>query len=107
MAVDERRVAVLGAGTIGEALISGLLSGGWRTPVEIIATARRQERVEELRERLGVEATLSNVDAGAGAAPIVIAGKPQGFDVLLGEIATAGTPAHAGPSGAAASPPDA
>src|SRR5262249_23424674 len=93
MAVDERRAAVLGAGTIGEALISGLLSGGWRTPVEIIATARRQERVEELRERLGVEATLSNVDAVAGAALIVIAGKPQDFDVLLDEIATAGTPA--------------
>ena len=29
--VDERRIAILGAGRIGEALISGLLSSGWRT----------------------------------------------------------------------------
>ena len=89
MAVDERRVTVLGAGTIGEALISGLLSGGWRNPDEIVATGRREERIEELREKLGIEATLSNADAVAGAALIVIAVKPQDFDVLLDEIATA------------------
>src|SRR6266550_3349397 len=45
MAVNERRVAVLGAGTLGEALIAGLISGGWRKPGEIVATGRREERV--------------------------------------------------------------
>src|SRR5207237_9935390 len=87
MAVSERRVAVLGAGTIGEALIAGLLSGGWRQPGEIVATGRREERAVELREKLGVEATLSNAEAVAEAALIVIAVKPQDFDVLLDEIA--------------------
>ena len=87
MTIEERRVAVLGAGTIGEALIAGLLSGGWREPGEIVATGRREERIAELREKLGVEATLSNADAVAGAALVVIAVKPQDFDDLLGEIA--------------------
>jgi pyrroline-5-carboxylate reductase len=91
MAVDQRRVAVLGAGTIGEALISGLISNGWREPGEIVATGRREERLDELREGLGVEATLSNPDAVEGAALIVIAVKPQDFGVLLDEIATAVT----------------
>src|SRR5947209_8390755 len=91
MAVDPRRVAVLGAGTIGEALISGLISNGWREPGEIVATGRREERVDELRKGLGVEATLSNADAVAGAALIVIAVKPQDFGVLLDEIASAVT----------------
>jgi pyrroline-5-carboxylate reductase len=104
MAVDKRRVAVLGAGTIGEALISGLLSGGWRNPDEIVATGRREERIDELRETLGVEATLSNTDAVAGAALIVIAVKPQDFDVLLEEIATAVTPEQTVLSVAAAIP---
>jgi pyrroline-5-carboxylate reductase len=104
MAFDERRVAVLGAGTIGEALISGLLSGGWRNPDEIVATGRREERIEELREALGVETTLSNPDAVAGAALIVIAVKPQDFDVLLEEIATAVTPEQTVLSVAAAIP---
>src|SRR5919201_364271 len=104
MAVKERHVAVLGAGTIGEALISGLLSDGWRRPDEIIATGRREERVEELREALGVEATLSNADAVAGAALVVIAVKPQDFTVLLDEIATAVTPEQTVLSVAAAIP---
>jgi pyrroline-5-carboxylate reductase len=86
--VDARKIAVLGAGRIGEALISGLLSSGWREPSEVAATTRRAERVAELRERYGIEATLSNHEAAAGAALIVIAVKPQDIEALLGEIGT-------------------
>ncbi len=84
--IDRRKVAILGTGRIGEALITGLLSSGWREPGEIAATARRQERVDELAERHGVAATLSNRDAAAGAALVVVAVKPQDIDGLLGEI---------------------
>jgi pyrroline-5-carboxylate reductase len=86
MAVDERRIAILGAGKIGEALLAGLLSTDWRTPEEIVVTVRREDRVRELAERYGVHATTSNPEAVRGAAMIVIAVKPQDFDVLLGEI---------------------
>jgi pyrroline-5-carboxylate reductase len=86
MTVEARRIAILGAGTLGEAMISGFLSGGWRSADEIVASARRAERAEELAERFGVHATLSNAEAVAGAALVVIAVKPQDFEVLLGEI---------------------
>jgi pyrroline-5-carboxylate reductase len=86
MVIEARRVAVLGAGTLGEAMISGFLSGGWREAGEIVATGRREERIAELRERLGIEATLSNAEAVAGAGLVIIAVKPQDFHVLLGEI---------------------
>ncbi|HXF98771.1 MAG TPA: pyrroline-5-carboxylate reductase [Gaiellaceae bacterium] len=84
--LDQRKVAILGAGRIGEALVAGLLSSGWREPHEIWATARRAERAAELRERYGIEATLSNREAVAGAALVVIAVKPQDIEGLLGEI---------------------
>jgi pyrroline-5-carboxylate reductase len=87
MAVDERRIAVLGAGKIGEALIAGLLSSGWRTKDDIVATARRPERVQELAERHGITATSANAEAAAGAALVVIAVKPQDLDALLAEVA--------------------
>ena len=58
MAVDERRIAVLGAGQIGEALLIGLLSSGWRTADELVASTRREERAAELRERHGIAVTL-------------------------------------------------
>ncbi len=87
MPIDPRRVAILGAGTIGEALLAGFLSGGWREAGEIVATGRREERLEEVRERHGVEVTSSNASAVAGAALVIIAVKPQDFEALIGEIA--------------------
>jgi pyrroline-5-carboxylate reductase len=87
MPIDPRRVAILGAGTIGEALLAGFLSGGWREAGEIVATGRREERMQEVRERHGVEVTSSNASAVAGAALVIIAVKPQDFEALIGEIA--------------------
>ena len=102
--VDARKIAVLGAGRIGESLISGLLSSGWRKSSEVAATTRRAERVAELRERYGVAATLSNHDAAAGASLIVIAVKPQDIEGLLGEIGTLVLPEQTVLSVAAAIP---
>jgi pyrroline-5-carboxylate reductase len=89
MAVDQRRIAILGAGRIGEALISGLLSSGWRSTDEIVASARRPERVDELTERYGVTATTSNVEAAHSAALVVVAVKPQDIEALLGDVGPA------------------
>jgi pyrroline-5-carboxylate reductase len=86
MTVDARRIAILGTGKIGEALIAGLLSSSWREPSELAASCRREERERELAERYGVRATRSNAEAVAGAAVVVIAVKPQDLDGLLGEI---------------------
>jgi pyrroline-5-carboxylate reductase len=81
-----RRIAILGGGKIGESLLAGLLSSGWRKPEEIVVTGRRQERLDELAERYEVEATMSNTDAVSNADFVVIAVKPQDFDTLLGEV---------------------
>src|SRR5215212_2306428 len=86
MAPDPRRIAILGCGKIGEALLAGLLTTGWRNADEIVVTGRRDERLQELQERHGVTATRSNAEAVSGAGVVVIAVKPQDFDVLLGEI---------------------
>jgi pyrroline-5-carboxylate reductase len=102
--MDARRVAILGAGTIGESLLRGLLSGGWREPSEIVATVRDEERARELEQQLGVKVTLSNPEAVAGAKLVVIAVKPQDFDGLLGEIGGVLTPEQTVLSVAAAIP---
>jgi len=77
------RIAILGAGKIGESLLAGLRSSDW---ADIIATSRREERAEEIRERHGVETTTSNPAAIKGADVVVLAVKPQDLESLLGEI---------------------
>ena len=96
-----QRLAILGAGKIGESLLAGLLSSGW---TDVVATARREERVAELRERYGIDATLSNAEAISGAAVVVIAVKPQDIDALLREIGSIVAPEQTVLSVAAAIP---
>jgi len=78
------RVAIIGTGKIGESLLAGLRSGGWD---DIVITARRAERLAELRGRYEVDATLSNADAVAGAEVVVLAVKPQDIVGVLQELA--------------------
>ena len=84
--MSDRKIAILGGGRIGEALLSGLLSSGWREPSEVVVTSRRDERLGELRERYGAEATADNTAAIGGAGLVVVAVKPQDIDALLGEV---------------------
>ena len=58
-----QKVAFLGGGRMGEALLSGLMRSGGRGADDLMVTARREDRVTELSERLGITATLSNTDA--------------------------------------------
>src|SRR5437763_1901659 len=51
----EQRIAIIGGGRIGEALLSGLLSSGWG---DIVVTSRREDRVPELRQRYEAEAMI-------------------------------------------------
>jgi pyrroline-5-carboxylate reductase len=78
-------IAILGAGKMGEALISGLLRAG-RSPAEVIAVVRRPDRAVQLRETYGVD-VVSVADAAKAADTLVIAVKPQDMTVLLDEIA--------------------
>jgi pyrroline-5-carboxylate reductase len=87
MAEAGRTLTVLGAGKAGEALIAGVISSGWREPVEIVGTARHPERLQELSERYGIRTTLDNAEAVEGAEIVVIGVKPQDIEGLLGEIA--------------------
>jgi pyrroline-5-carboxylate reductase len=87
----ERRIAILGTGRLGESMLRGFLSSGWRQPEELVATSRRAERRDELRERYGVESTGDNMAAVAGAGLAILAVKPQDMASLLDEISAAVT----------------
>ncbi len=89
-----RRVAFLGGGKMGEALVSGLLRSGGRNPDEIMVTARREERARELAEQNGVATTLSNPEAVQWAETVVLTVKPQDIEALLGQVAEHVTSEH-------------
>ena len=80
-------VAVIGAGKLGELVLSGLLRSG-RPASQLLATARRAERAAELHERYGVR-TVSNLEAVGEADVLLIAVKPKDAGAVLNEIGSA------------------
>jgi pyrroline-5-carboxylate reductase len=92
--VNDRRVAFLGGGRMGEALASGLIRSGARGTDELILTCRREERAQELARKLGVKTSLSNPEAAAWAVTVVLTVKPQDMEALLRQVADALTVEH-------------
>jgi len=84
--MDARKIAFLGGGKMGEALVAGLIRAGGRREDEIMVTCRRGKRVNELADRYGIEATLSNPEAVQWADAVVLMVKPQDMDTLLEQI---------------------
>lgn len=80
-------VAILGAGKIGEALISGLLSAG-REAGSLMFTERHPARSAELSERYGV-AAVATAAAAATADVLIVAVKPQDIEPVLVTLAAA------------------
>lgn len=80
-----QRIAILGAGVMGETLLAAILSQGH--PVgDLVISEKRDDRAAELRETYGVEVT-GNAEAVAGADTILVVVKPQDVPSLLTEIA--------------------
>src|SRR3954453_9019440 len=79
--------AIIGAGVMGETLLSGLLRAG-RPVSELLVGEKRPERASELEERYGVS-VVSNLDATKRADTLALVVKPQDMAGLLGEIAAA------------------
>jgi pyrroline-5-carboxylate reductase len=81
------RLAVVGGGRMGEALVAGLLAGGWGAPSEIVVVEKSEPRRGALVEHLeGVEVEAEAV-AAEGA---VVAVKPDDVEDVCRALAHAG-----------------
>lgn len=76
-------VAIIGAGVMGETLLSGLIRAG-RDVADLVVGEKREERAAELRTKYGVS-VVGNVEASA-AETVLLVVKPQDMTDVLTEI---------------------
>lgn len=79
-----KQTAVIGAGVMGETLLSGLVRAGRRVD-QLLVGEKRPARATELEERYGV-AVVSNVEAATKADTVALVVKPQDMAEVLAEI---------------------
>lgn len=80
------KIAVIGVGTMGGALIKGLLRGDLIAPQDIIAADLWVERLAELHTTYGVCTQSDNVAAAKAAEIIFLSVKPQVMSAVLDEL---------------------
>ncbi len=78
-----QKIAFIGSGAMGEAMISGLLRGGLAEPQALFAADVRRERVEELAQKYGIRPFTDNQSAVAGVDVVVLSVKPQRLTEVL------------------------
>lgn len=81
------RLAVIGGGRMGEAIVGGLVSAGALAPSEIVVADPNEARREQLTRELGVSTVRDGAEALAGVETVVLAVKPQVIDVIVTALA--------------------
>jgi pyrroline-5-carboxylate reductase len=86
------RIAIIGGGSIGEALLSGLLRAG-RQVKDLVVAERMPERAKYLADSYSVLVT-SVTEAVENATFVVVAVKPADVESVMGELARAAAAAE-------------
>jgi pyrroline-5-carboxylate reductase len=84
--VTDKKLGFIGTGNMGEALVKGLIASKAAKPSQILVSARRPERVQELARIYGVRGA-SNAEVARESDVLVLAVKPQILDQVLRDIA--------------------
>ncbi len=79
------KIAVLGGGNLGRALVTGWIAAGTVEGPDTHVTRRQVEKIRDL-EGLGCVVGSDNTAAVSGSEIVVLAVQPQQLDELLGEI---------------------
>jgi pyrroline-5-carboxylate reductase len=88
------RLGIVGTGSMGEAMVAGLVDRHLLEPAQVVCSHPRAERRAQLEERHGVTTVAGNAAAAEGADVVLLAVKPQVLHVVMPELREVLTPAQ-------------
>lgn len=83
----QKKLALIGCGNMGSAIVKGVVSAGLIAPQEIVVSDVSRASQERLAGELGCAGTCDNSEAVTGAAMVLIAVKPQYLDEAVAAFA--------------------
>ncbi|MFT7618093.1 MAG: pyrroline-5-carboxylate reductase [Planctomycetota bacterium] len=86
MPLKDKKLAILGVGSMGNALLQGILKASPVAAKDVIVTARTDSRLVAAREEFGVGSTKNNAKAVEFADIVLLCTKPQGVESLAKEL---------------------
>ena len=87
--LQKKKIGFIGAGNMGEALVSGLVLSKAAKPENIICSDIAEDQLEDIKEKYGVCTTTDNTEVARKSEIVVYATKPQILGAVLKETASA------------------
>ena len=85
----QKKLALIGCGNMGSAIVKGIVSAGLIVPGDIVVSDVSTASQERLAGELGCAGTCDNAEAVDGAEMVLIAVKPQYLDDVVAGFASA------------------
>lgn len=85
--LNDKKIAIIGTGNMGEALVSGMIVSGSSTPKNIVCTDVRPNKLDDIKAKYKVRTTTNNLKAVSEADIVIYAVKPQIMAAVLSETA--------------------
>jgi pyrroline-5-carboxylate reductase len=80
------KIALIGGGNMGEAILAATLGKGQGTPQDVSVGEVSRERRQYLKEKYGVVVTESNREAASDKDVVILAVKPQNLSEVMAEL---------------------
>jgi pyrroline-5-carboxylate reductase len=80
------KIAFIGGGNMGEAMLAAVLEKGLSTPEAAFVSDVKEERRQHLKNRYGVAVTESNKENASSKDVVVLAVKPQNLAEVMAEL---------------------
>ena len=84
--MDTMKIAFIGGGAMGEAILAAVLNRGLSTPQAVWVSDIKEERRQYLKQTYGVSVTDSNAEASGHGDIIILAIKPQNLPELISDL---------------------
>jgi pyrroline-5-carboxylate reductase len=81
-----KKIAIIGAGNMGEALVAGMLAAKAAVPEEIHAADVVAERLDRIKARYGIRVGMDNRAAAGWSEVVILAVEPQVLDHVLDDL---------------------
>jgi pyrroline-5-carboxylate reductase len=78
-----KTIAFIGPGAMAEAMIGGLLRQKLAKPAHLLCSGPRLERVNQLKEKYGIQSFTDNAEAASKADVVVLSVKPQRLSAVM------------------------
>lgn len=88
--LSEKRIALIGSGTMGRTIAGGLLRSGKVSGANVVATARTKATADRLGAELGIATTTDNAEAAKSADIVILCVKPKDVEKAAETLSTKG-----------------